>query len=143
MKRTAWYSLLAVLLLSSGLRAQSEGTFHGELVCASQGTQTGLEIYLKGPDGNVRLVMLTHAIVEYSDEVAAADRRESAAQALVPGTDVRVTALFDAQTEEWTASSVEVILHYAAKFEDDYREADKGIDPVDASSTPSIDTRTI
>jgi hypothetical protein len=143
MKRTVWCSLIAVLVLSSGLWAQSEGTFRGELVRAPQGKWTGLEIYVKGSDGSVRLVMLTHAIVEYDDGVAAADRREPAAQALVPGTEVRVTALFDAQSEEWTASCVEVILHHAAKFEDDYRETEKGVDPVNASSTPSIDTRTI
>jgi hypothetical protein len=142
MKRTLLYSFVALLLLSSGLRAQSEGTFDGKLVCAPQGEQTGLEIYLKGPDGNVRLITLTHAYVEYNDVSAVSDERPLASEALVPGTDVRVTALFDAQTEEWTASSV-VILHHAAKYEDDYRKNDEGIEAVNVSSTPSIDTRTI
>jgi hypothetical protein len=143
MKRTALYSLIALLLLSSGLWAQSEGTFDGKLVSSPQGKQTGLEIYLKGPDGNVRPIMLTHAYVEYNDVSAVAEQRPLASEALVPGADVRVTALFDAQTEEWTASSVEVILHHAAKSEDDYREDGEGIEPVNVSSTPSIDTRTI
>jgi hypothetical protein len=123
--------------------AQSEGKLHGKLVCAPQGKQTGLEIYLEGTDGNVRLIMLTHAIVEYNDVTAVADRRKLASQALVPGTDVRVTAEFDGQTEEWTASSVEIILHHAAKIKDDYRKTGKGIDPVNVSSTPSADARTI
>jgi hypothetical protein len=142
MKRTAWYTLIALLLLSPGLRAQSEGTFDGKLVSAPQGKQPGLEIYLKGPDGNVRLIMLTHAIVKYEDVSVAADQKTLASEALVPGTDVRVMAVFDAQTGEWTASSVDVILHPAAKYEDDYGD-DEAIEPVNVSDTSSIDTRTV
>src|SRR5208282_907022 len=119
MKIIQRFSLISVLLLSTGLWAATEGTFRGELVRAPQGKPSELTLYLKGHDGNVREVLLTHAVVEYDDAVAAADRVEPAARALVPGTEVRVTALMDAESGEWTASQVDVIPNHAAAFEDD------------------------
>jgi hypothetical protein len=143
MKNIQWYTLIPVLLLGSGLWAATEGTFRGEVVNAPQGKSAELAIYLKGHDGNVREVLLTNAVVEYDDAVAAADRSVPAARALVPGAEVRVTALLDAQSGEWTASQVDVILHHAASFEDDYGEDGTGPDPVTAPSTPVNDRRSI
>lgn len=144
MNRQLWYSLISamVLLLTSGLWAQTEGTFHGELVAAPQVKQSGETIYLSGRDGKVRSVEISHAVVEYDDAVAAADRTAPAANALLPGTDVRVTALMDPKSGEWTASEVEVIPHHAAQFEDDYGVDGTGPAPVAAPLTPTINTRT-
>jgi hypothetical protein len=143
MKTIQWSLLISVLLLSSGLWAATEGTFRGELVRAPQGKQAEPTIYLKGHDGKVREVLLTNAVAEYDDAVAAADREQPAARALVPGTEVRVTAFLDPQSGEWTASDVQVIPHHAASFEDDYGENGTGPDPVTAPSKTVIDSRTI
>ncbi len=72
------------------------------------------------------------------------ERRQPAGKALVPGTEVRVTALVDANSGEWTASRVEVIADHAAQFEDDY--GDGSATPPDQVTAPSgiaMATRTL
>jgi hypothetical protein len=137
MKRIMWSSLIAVLLLSSGLWAETEGTFRGDLVRAPQGQQVAEAIYLKGHDGNVRCVIVAKATIEY--DAGAAPGSQPARLALVPGTEVRVTAQMDAQSGEWTASRVEIIPGHAAAFEDDYGEDGSGPDPVTTDSAPVSD----
>lgn len=135
MKRIAWFSLIALLLLSSGLWAETGGTFRGDLVRAPQGQQTPEAIYLQGHDGRVRCVIVAHAVIAYDAGAAPTDQRQPARLALVPGTEVRVTAEMDAQSGEWTASRVEVIPGHAAQFEDDYGADGSVPDPVTANST--------
>jgi len=138
MKQIA-YSFIALLLLSSGLWAQTKGTFLGDLVGAPAGKQAADSIYLQGSDGSVRCVIVAHAVITYDTGGAPADRSRPARFALVPGTEVRVTAAMDAQSGEWTASRVEVIPGHSAKFEDDYGEDYSGPDPVTAASAPAAD----
>jgi hypothetical protein len=143
MKRIVWSSYLAILLLSSGLWAENEGTFRGDLVRVSQGKQAAEAIYLQGRDGNVRCILVARAAIVYDEAAASADQKQAARLALVPGTEVRVTAQMDAQSGEWTASRVEIIPGHAAAFEDDYGEDGSGPDPVTAESTPASDRRVI
>jgi hypothetical protein len=129
-------------LLCSGLRAETEGTFRGDLVRGPEGKQAAETIYLKGHDGNVRSVVVTHARFGY-DEADASAKRGSTIIALVPGTEVRVTAEMDAQSGEWTASRVEVIPGHAAQLEHDRGADGSGPDPVTANSAPVPDRQVI
>ena len=119
MKHVQRLSLIALLLLSSGLWAATEATFCGDLVAAPQGKQSAEMIYVQGYNGNVRPVVVTHATIGYDGADASVEHRPKII-ALVPGTEVRVTARMDAQSGEWSASRVEIIPSHAAKFEEDY-----------------------
>lgn len=130
MKRMALHSVIAVLLLASGLWAETQGTLRGEVVRAPRAERLADVLYLMGSDGNVRRVVVAQAAIVYDPGVPAADRVQAACRALVPGAEVRVTALVDADSGEWTASRVEVIAHHAAKFEDDYGEDGSTLDEV-------------
>lgn len=135
MKLVQRFSLMSLLLLSSGLWAATEGTFCGDLVDAPQGTRSAEMIYVQGHDGKVRSVVVTHAT--FGDGAAdASAKRGAKVIALVPGAEVRVTARLDAQSGEWTASRVDIISDHAARFEEDYGEDYGGPDPVAVSSEP-------
>jgi hypothetical protein len=143
MKRVALNSLIVVLLLASGLWAETQGTFRGEVVRPPRGEWSAGLVYLRGRDGNVRRVVVAKAAIVYDAAVPVGDRRQPAGRALVPGTEVRVTALVDASSGEWTASRVEVIANHAGKFEDDYGEDGTAPNQVTAPQEPTVDTRTI
>jgi hypothetical protein len=96
-----------------------------------------------GRDGNVRRVIVVNAAIVYDPQVPAADRTQSARRALVPGVEVRVTALVDASSGEWTASRVEVIAHHAAQFEDDYGDDGTQPDEVTAAGGKALAAHTI
>jgi hypothetical protein len=92
----------------------------------------------------VRRVAVVRAAIVYDATVPKDEQRRMPAQhALVPGTEVRVTALVDAQSGEWTASRVEVIAQHAAKFEDDYGDEDTDAAPADLRRTELLARRTI
>jgi hypothetical protein len=142
MKRLGLHSLIVVLLLASGLWAETQGTFRGEVVRPPRGEWSSGLLYLKGRDGNVRRVIVTQAAIVYDAAVSRGDRRKPAGKALVPGVEVRVTALVDANSGEWTASRVEVIANHAGEFEDDYGE-DGAPNQVTAPQEPTVDLRTL
>jgi len=137
------YSVIAVLFLASGLWAETQGTFRGQVVRPPRGEQSAGLLYLMGRDGNVRRVIVAQAAIAYDPAVPTGERAKPARQALVPGTEVRVTALVDAISGEWTASRVEVIAHHAAEFEDDYGENGSGPDEVTSPSVTAVASRTI
>jgi hypothetical protein len=143
MKRLGLYSMITVFLLASGLWAEMQGTFRGEVVSAPRGEWSSGLLYLMGRDGNVRRVVVARAAIVYDAAVPSGERRQPAGKALVPGTEVRVTALVDANSGEWTASRVEVIAHHAGEFEDDYGEDGNGPNQVTAPGEATVDLRTI
>ncbi len=144
MKRLGLLSLIAVLLLASGLRAETQGTFRGEVVNPPHGERSAGLLYLRGRDGNVRRVIVARAAIVYDAAVPSSERRQPAVRVLLPGTEVRVTALVDADSGEWTASRVEVITNHAGKFDDDYGEdGSNAPDKVTAPREPMLDSRTI
>jgi hypothetical protein len=130
-----------ILMASLGLWAQTPGTFRGEVVRPPRNERSAGLIYLMGADGYVRRVVVTRAAIAYDAGVPAGDRKQSAKKMLVPGTEVRVTALLDSESGEWTASRVEVIAHHAARYEDDYDEDGNGRDS--GSVPPAMASRTI
>jgi hypothetical protein len=140
-------SLIAVLLVSGAqlpeMRADTQGTFRGQVVAAPRGERSAGLLYLKGHDGNVRRVVVVRAAVVYDAAVPVGERKKSAKLALTPGAEVRVTALVDADSGEWTASRVEVIANHAADFEDDYDEDAGPPDEVTVPRNPVVDRRTI
>jgi hypothetical protein len=142
MKRLWLYPLIAVLLLASWSWAEMQGTFRGEVVLAPRGERSPGLLYLMGRDGNVRRVIVARAAIVYESTVPSGKRQKLAGKALAPGTEVRVTALVDAASGEWTASRVEIIANHAGEFEDDYGD---GIAPnqVTAPGETTVDLRTI
>lgn len=100
-------------------------------------------LYLMGRDGNVRRVVVGRAAVVYDPAVPSGDRVQSARRALVPGAEVRVTALVDAKSGEWTASRVEVIAHHGSDSDDDQDDSTTEPDEVTAPKDTSVASRTI
>ena len=97
-------------------------------------------LFLRGQDGNVRRVVVARAAVVYEAGVPSGDRLQSARRALMPGAEVRVTALVDAKSGEWTASRVEVIAQHEEDTDD---EDDSAPDQVTAPEEPGSASRTI
>jgi hypothetical protein len=148
MKRLRLYSVIALMLFSSGLltselRAKSLGTFRGEVVRPPQGESSVGLLYLMGHDGNVRRVIVARAAIVYAESVPTGDRLKPARQALTPGSEVRVTALVDAKSGEWTASKVEVIAHHDAELEDDTAEDEAVPDEITTPRDTVVASRTI
>jgi hypothetical protein len=139
---------LIVLLLVSGasvpeMKAQTQGTFRGEVIAAPRGERTAGLLYLKGPDGNVRRVVVVRAAIVYDSAVPAKERQKPAKSALAPGIEVRVTALVDSESGEWTASRVEVISSHAVEFDEDYGEDGNAPDEVNSQRSGAGTARTI
>ena len=144
MKRMGLYSLIAVLLLASGLWAETQGTFRGEVVRAPRGERSAKPALPDGAGWQRAPRSCGARRIVYDAAVPTGDRHQPARRALVPGTEVRVTALVDADSGEWTASRVEVIAHHAAKFEDDYGgDGGSGPDEVTSPSVTAVAARTI
>jgi hypothetical protein len=124
MKRLGLLSLVAVLLLASGLWAETQGTFRGEVVRPPHGERSAGLLYLMGRDGNVRRVVVARAAIVYDASVPSRERRKPAGRALTPGT--------------------EVIANHAGEFEDDYGDDSSGTpDQVTAPREITMATRTL
>jgi hypothetical protein len=148
MKLLRFYSLIALVMLSSGLltseaRAASPGTFRGEVVEPPQGERSMGVLFLMGRDGNVRRVIVTRAAVVYAETVPTGDRVKPARRALIPGAEVRVTALVDAKSGEWTASKVEVIAQQVPDLGEENAEDETAPDEVTSPRDTVVASRTI
>ena len=152
MKRTGLQfvlaSMVALLFLSSGglvpeMKAETQGTFRGEVVAAPRGERSAGLLYLRGRDGNVRRIVVVRAAIVYDPTVAAAQGQKSVKKTLTPGMEVRVTALVDAKSGEWTASRVEVIAEHVSDSEDIDSEDGTAPDEVDSPRKGSGELRTI
>ncbi len=104
------------------------GTFRG-VVVHGPGQKSGW-IYVAGRHDSLRRVEVSRATVSYDDSVPMRMRRKQPRQALVVGTEVRVTGAPDVKGE-WHASAIE-ILRLAPK----HRRAVAGIktQPISAPS---------
>jgi hypothetical protein len=65
-------------------------------------------IYVQGRNGSARRVEVSHAKIAYDEDVPAAERNAKPEEALVPGSEVRVTAE-QGSDGEWHATEVEVL----------------------------------
>jgi hypothetical protein len=138
-----WGVLLCMLFLGSALHAATDGTLYGELLSAPESSHGKLVVFLEGPNGTVRSVVITQAVAEYDGSATPEQRLVPAGRALLPGTDVRVTAHMDAESGEWTASEVVVIPNHAARFDEDYSYDGRGPARVRTVPAPSSSLRTI
>ena len=102
-----------ILLIAVLAMAGTPGSFRGTIVDGPLGASGSRWIYVQGRNGAARRVEVSHARVSYDEAVAAAGRQGKAADALVPGAEVRVHAEQDAQGE-WKASWVEILKTAAA-----------------------------
>ena len=97
-----------MLILCSVGYAGTPGSFRGKIV---EGPHAAMEkgwIYVQARNGMVRRVEISHAQVEYDEEVPAASRPGDPRNAVKAGVEVRVTAEQDSDGE-WIASRVEVL----------------------------------
>jgi hypothetical protein len=99
--------LLMIFLLLAALAYATEGSFRGTLITPPDTEPTDGWLYVKGRNGLVRKVEVSNAHVSYSEEPSSTGK-QTAADKLEPGTEVRVTAEQDS-TGQWRASEVEVI----------------------------------
>jgi len=98
--------LWMMVALSAMARAGTPGSFRGTIV---EGPQAGKDwIYVQGRAGMARRVEISHARVTYDDSVSPAERGRRPEEALVAGTEVRVTAE-QGGDGEWRAISIEIL----------------------------------
>jgi hypothetical protein len=98
---------LIVLMMVALLAAATPGSFRGKIVEGPSPAEKNW-LYIQGRNGMVRRVDISHARVEYDDDVPAASRSRNPQEALRPGADVRVTAE-QGSDGEWRASRVEIL----------------------------------
>jgi hypothetical protein len=87
------------------LHAGTPGSFRGTIVGAASGKNW---IYVQGRNGTARRVEISRARITYDADVPAAARDSHAADALVAGAEVRVTAE-QSSDGEWRASRIEIL----------------------------------
>lgn len=100
--------LIALLMiLCAAALAGTPGSFRGTVVETDQQTIPGW-IYVQGRNGAIRRVEISRARVDYDDSVPAASRNRKPQEALVAGTEVRITAE-QGGDGEWRATIVEIL----------------------------------
>jgi hypothetical protein len=100
-------ALLIIPLIALFAYAGTAGSFRGKVVQNEQTTDPKW-IYIQGRNGMVRRVEISHARIEYDQDVPAANRKAKPQQSLTSGTEVRVTAE-QGSDGEWRASRVEIL----------------------------------
>jgi hypothetical protein len=98
---------LIVFLLLTTLTYATEGSFRGTLIAPPDTEPAQGWLYVKGRNNLIRKVEVSHARVSYSEEPSS-EGKQTTADKLEPGTEVRVTAEQDC-SGQWRASEVEVI----------------------------------
>jgi hypothetical protein len=107
-------TLLALLFVMPLMGAKTPGVFRGVLVESPKGeTATGF-VFLRARNGNMRKVETTKAVVAYDESVPKDQQTVSAAEALKPGADVRITAEQEGDGE-WHASRIDIMGSQAAR----------------------------
>ncbi len=99
--------LLILLCLATFALAGTPGSFRGTVVETDESRQDAGWIYVRGRDGSIRRVDITHANVTQGED-ASGGKAMPQSKDLVPGTEVRVTAE-QGSDGEWRAKSVEVL----------------------------------
>lgn len=99
-------SVLALILGCAMLAGATPGSFRGTVV-DNPNAGTGW-IYVQGRNGTARRVEISRAKIEYDEDVPADERNSKPEDALVPGSEVRVTAE-QGSDGEWHATEVEIL----------------------------------
>jgi len=104
--------LVSALFLSIGYaslaHSATPGSFRGTVVEGEQGGPQQGWLYVRGRNRTLRRVDISHASVEYDEDVPLGQRKTSAREQLIVGAEVRVTAQ-QGNDGEWRASRVEII----------------------------------
>ncbi len=101
-----WRFLLFILFLPTLVCAGTPGSFRGKIVEGPRAEKNW--IYVQARNGMVRRVEISHARVEYDQDVPAAGRRPDPQNALQAGVEIRVTAE-QGSDGEWRASEIEIL----------------------------------
>jgi hypothetical protein len=99
--------ILLFFILGMIAFAGTVGSFRGTVVESDEGRPEGGWLYVRGRDGGIRRVDISHASIAYDDD-AAHHPSKPQQDDLVPGTEVRVTAE-QGSDGEWRAKSIEVL----------------------------------
>jgi hypothetical protein len=104
-----WLCLLPLtLLLSAIVDAGTPGSFRGKIVDGPHPAAEKGWIYVQARNGMVRRVEISHAQVEYDEDVPATKRLRNPQDAVKVGAEVRITAE-QGSDGEWRASQVEIL----------------------------------
>jgi hypothetical protein len=98
---------LIVVMTAVLLIAATPGSFRGKIVEGPNPAEKNW-LYIQGRNGMVRRVDVSHAHVEYDEDVPAGCRSPNPLDALKPGVEVRVTAE-QGSDGEWRASRIEIL----------------------------------
>ena len=101
----------AVIVAWVVLASATPGSFRGTIVDNPNATKGW--IYVQGRNGTARRVEVSHAKIEYDEDVPASERNAKPEDALVSGSEVRVTAE-QGSDGEWHAERVEILKSSAA-----------------------------
>ena len=100
--------LLLLVLFPTLVQAATPGSFRGTVVEGDQGSPKTGWLYVRGKNGSIRRVDISHASIGYDEEMPADQRKPEPRDLLLVGAEVRVTAEPDSEGE-WRASRVEII----------------------------------
>jgi hypothetical protein len=98
-------AISAVCVLAYGATA---GSFRGTVIEGDRGSVSQGWLYVRGRDGSIRRVDISHAVFGYDESVPPERRKASAREQLEAGADVRVTAE-QGSDGEWRASRVDIV----------------------------------
>ncbi len=104
--RARAFRVFALVLGLAILAAATPGSFRGTIVDNPNSAKGW--IYVQGRKGTARRVEVSHATVTYDEDVPAIERSPNPQGALIPGTEVRVTAE-QGSDGEWHAERVEIL----------------------------------
>jgi hypothetical protein len=105
--------LALALLLSALVYGGTPGSFRGKIVEGPHPAADKGWIYVQARNGMVRRVEISHAQVEYDEDVPAAKRSRNPQDAVKVGAEVRITAE-QGSDGEWRASQVEILASTSA-----------------------------
>ncbi len=100
--------LWVILSLSAFVYAGTPGSFRGKIVEGPHAAAEKDWIYVQARNGMVRRVEISHAQVEYDEDVPAARRSRNPQDGLKAGAEVRITAE-QGSDGEWRASAIEIL----------------------------------
>ena len=126
--------MMALLFFVPLMAANTSGVFRGILVENPHGPTKGF-VYLRSHNGNMRRVETSKATIAYDESVPKDQQTGTAADALKPGADVRITAEQEADGE-WHASRIDIMGTQATKqmFLDDDDDNDSGYELLPSTS---------
>ncbi len=121
---TSVWALTALVIILPAL-AGTPGSFRGTIVQDGRLNPERNWIYVQGRNGMVRRVEISHARVDYDDSVPVGKRLSRPQNALIAGTEVRVTAQ-EGTDGEWRAIRIEILEQASAVSTRDSAEVTTG-----------------